>query len=233
MLKEHIITVTLELFARNGVRKVSMDDVAAKAGVSKRTLYEFFDDKETLLVQILDTFFKRIGEYLDRLTKETWTALEIALLLNEKLTDTPVRFCEAFYEDIRRYPAAYECVKRNKQHFMSMSMFLLRKGVSEGVFRSDIDFDLIARLADKQLDMQQPSPTCGPLSHADVHNTLFLIFMRGICTCAGWKILERYCVTNPFRANVRGGGGDSGAPSVFLSRSSGKNGRSVDKDLEE
>jgi AcrR family transcriptional regulator len=199
MLKEHIIAMALELFARNGIRKVSMDDVARKAGVSKRTLYEFFDDKETLLVQMLDANFNRAGEYFARLAKETYTALEIVLLFNEKLMDKPVWFCEEFYRDIRRYPEACERMMRNKQNFLDMAMSLLKQGVREGVFCPDIDFDLIALLAREQLDMSQPSGTFCKYNHADVHNTLFLIFIRGICTDAGRKILERYSVKKQFK----------------------------------
>ncbi|MDR1102792.1 MAG: TetR/AcrR family transcriptional regulator [Tannerella sp.] len=200
MLKEHIIATTLELFARNGVRKVSMDDIARRAGVSKRTLYEFFDDKETLLVQILETNFNRAGECLARLTKETYTALEIFLLFNEKLMATPVWYCEAFYQDICRYPEAYACMKRGKQKFLDMATLLLKQGIREGVFCSDIDFDIIALLAREQMEMSQPAGVFCKYSHTDVHNTFFLLFIRGICTDAGRKILERYSVKKQFKA---------------------------------
>ncbi|MDR2139175.1 MAG: TetR/AcrR family transcriptional regulator [Tannerella sp.] len=199
MLKEHIIAITIELFARSGIRKVSMDDIARKAGVSKRTLYGFFDDKEMLLMQMLDTFFIRAGECLSRLTKETYTALEIFLLFNEKLMSQPVRFCEEFYQDIRRYPEACECIMRNRQHFLDMSMRLLKKGVGEGVFCPDINFDIIALLAHEQMDMLQPSGMFCKYNRTDVHNTLFLVFIRGICTDAGRKLLERYSVKKQFR----------------------------------
>ena len=50
MIKEQIINTAFDLFSQYGIKSVSMDDVAKAAGISKRTLYESFEDKETLLI---------------------------------------------------------------------------------------------------------------------------------------------------------------------------------------
>jgi AcrR family transcriptional regulator len=199
MLKEHIIATTIELFARNGIRKVSMDDIARKAGVSKRTLYEFFDNKESLLIQIIDTCFNQAGEYFARLRKGTYTALEIFLLFNEKMMERPVLYCEEFHQDMRRYPEAYKCLMCNKQKFLDLVTLLLKDGSKEGLFSSDIDFDIIALLMREQMNLLQIPWTLGKYNHTEVRNTLFLIFIRGICTDAGWKILESYNVKKQFK----------------------------------
>jgi AcrR family transcriptional regulator len=231
MLKEHIIVTTLELFARNGIRKVSMDDIARRAGVSKRTLYEFFNDKEMLLIQMIDVRFNQAGKCLARLTEETYTALEILLLFNEKLMDQPIWYCEEFFQDIRRYPEAHEHMIRYKQQFLDRLILLLKRGTKEGVFCSDINFDIIALLVREHMNMPQPSGTFCKYSHADVHNTFFLILVRGICTDTGRKILERYSVKRQLQAQAC----DDERRSLvrhfvpFV----GKNSPPVDKDLRE
>jgi AcrR family transcriptional regulator len=199
MLKEHILAIALDLFAQNGIKKVSMDDIARKAGVSKRTLYEFFDDKETLLKSILNANFTRASEYLTKLTEGAYTALEIVLLFNDKLMTKPVWYCNAFYDDIKRYPAAYEHMMQNKKKFLDMAIVLLKKGVKEGLFHPGINFDIVALLARQQMDMSPPSEKFREYSPVEVSNTIFLIFIRGICTDAGWKILERYSVKKYYR----------------------------------
>ena len=60
MIKEQIINTAFDLFSQYGIKSVSMDDVAKAAGISKRTLYESFEDKETLL--IARTISDRIGK---------------------------------------------------------------------------------------------------------------------------------------------------------------------------
>ena len=52
-LREKIIIAAGELFAKDGIRSVTMDDIAASFGISKRTLYELFSDKEALLIDCI------------------------------------------------------------------------------------------------------------------------------------------------------------------------------------
>ena len=49
MTKEQVMTTALDMFSQYGIKSVSMDDIARNTGISKRTIYEFFEDKETLL----------------------------------------------------------------------------------------------------------------------------------------------------------------------------------------
>ena len=51
MLKDQILITAFDLFSQYGVKSVSMDDIAHKMGISKRTIYESFKDKEMLLVE--------------------------------------------------------------------------------------------------------------------------------------------------------------------------------------
>ena len=46
MTKEQVMTTALDMFSQYGIKSVSMDDIARNTGISKRTIYEFFDDKE-------------------------------------------------------------------------------------------------------------------------------------------------------------------------------------------
>ena len=73
-LKKHITIVALDLFSKNGINRVSMDDVARKANVSKRTLYDFFSDKESLLIETLDEIKEPVSNDLELLEKTSATA---------------------------------------------------------------------------------------------------------------------------------------------------------------
>jgi len=52
-LRERIILAAVELFTTNGIKSITMDEIAASLGISKRTLYEVFPDKETLLEECI------------------------------------------------------------------------------------------------------------------------------------------------------------------------------------
>ena len=50
------MTTALDLFSQYGIKSVSMDDIARNIGISKRTIYEFFEDKETLLQEAIKSY---------------------------------------------------------------------------------------------------------------------------------------------------------------------------------
>lgn len=56
--KERIIEQAMQMFVTQGIKSVRMDDIAQQLGVSKRTLYELFGDKEGLLYLAMERFFE-------------------------------------------------------------------------------------------------------------------------------------------------------------------------------
>ena len=198
-LKEHITTIATNLFSRNGIKRVSMDDVARKANVSKRTLYEFFKDKETLLIEVLDKVREPFVEHIEIMEKSESTALEAILLFHEKIMEKPVWLCDDFFEDINRYPEALRALANNKRKFLTKIIELLKRGEKESVFMSDVNYDIISLMAQQQFSKTEPPPLFTKYTHEEVHNTFFLIFIRGICTDSGRDILEKYLLKKKYK----------------------------------
>ena len=198
-LKDHITTTATNLFSRNGIKRVSMDDVARKANVSKRTLYEFFNDKESLLIEVLNKLLDPFCEFFGLLEKKTETALEILLLFNEKLMERQVWLCDDFFEDMKRYPKALQILKDNKSKSLIILIELLKRGKKEAVFMSDVNYDIISIVAQQQLSKTEPSEVFKKYSHEEIHDTLFFIFLRGICTDSGREILEKFILKKKYK----------------------------------
>ena len=64
MTKEQVMTTALDMFSQYGIKSVSMDDIARNTGISKRTIYEFFEDKETLLQEAIKYHNNTMRKYL-------------------------------------------------------------------------------------------------------------------------------------------------------------------------
>lgn len=139
MIKEQIINTAFDLFSQYGIKSVSMDDVAKAAGISKRTLYESFEDKETLLIEGIDHNSESLGQYLTGLEKEPFNALEVILLFYEEMMKNPRWFNEKFYEDLKKYPKAQQKIEMNKARMGKRCMDLFTRGVKEGVFRLGLE----------------------------------------------------------------------------------------------
>jgi AcrR family transcriptional regulator len=190
-LKTHITADALTLFTRNGIKRVSMDDVARKAGVSKRTLYEFFRDKETLLIEVLREISKPFTEHFQLLERMPGTALEIMLLFHERMIERQMLLCSDFLEDLRRYPEALKVLLESKRLFLERIAGLLKRGEQEHVFMSGINYDMLSILAHERIQSPASEAYAG-YTRKEVHNTVFFIFLRGICTDTGRDILEKF-----------------------------------------
>jgi AcrR family transcriptional regulator len=202
-LKEHIQIAAVDLFSRNGIKRVSMDDVARKAKVSKRTLYDFFKDKEALLIGMLVKIGEPFFGYVESLEKSSYTALEIILLFHEKMMEKQIWLSEDFLEDIKRYPAAFQLMMEGKKRFLDKMIELLERGEKESVFMSDINYDIISLLAHKQFskcDSLDISDVFIKYSPEEVHNTVFFIFLRGICTNVGRDIVDKFVTKKKYRS---------------------------------
>jgi len=201
-LRDHITSTAIQLFARNGIKRVSMDEVARKAGVSKRTLYDFFRDKEFLLISALNKIHEPFSEQMKLLEMQSETALEMILLLNEKMMEKPAWMCEDFWEDMKRYPEAYRLMLETKHSFVEKLIEMLKRGESESVFISDVNYDVISLMAQQQFSKPEPSDLFKKYTPQEVHNTIFFIFLRGICTDRGRDMIDKFMVKKRYRQGL-------------------------------
>ena len=97
VIKEQIMLTAFDLFSEHGIKNVSMDDIAHNASISKRTLYELFEDKETLLTECINLSYTKMRLSMKRLESEPITALEGALLFYKELPVKPARPSHKFF----------------------------------------------------------------------------------------------------------------------------------------
>ncbi|MDF9828771.1 TetR/AcrR family transcriptional regulator [Parabacteroides sp. PF5-6] len=194
-MREQIIVTAFDLFSQYGIKRVSMDDIARAIGISKRTLYESFADKENLLVEGLQHTSSRLLAFLQEIEKGEYTALDIILLFYGELMKRPRWYSAKFYEDLKKYPTAKAEKEAEKDLFTKHFMRLFDRGVKEGVFQQEINFEIVALLAKEQVKMLQPSKAFCQHSNKEVYDTILVAFLRGICTERGRQILDRWIRT--------------------------------------
>jgi len=169
-----------------------MNDIACSVGISKRTLYEYFEDKEDILLQGIDHVQGYLHDFLDKIEKEEHSALEIIFLLHDELMKSPRWYDPKFYEDVKRYPYAQEKIESGKASFDFRFRTYFSQGVAEGDFQPEVNIEIMALLAKKQISMMQPSQEFSKHSTKEVYDTVMMTFLRGICTEKGRTKLERY-----------------------------------------
>lgn len=136
-LREAILEGTIKVFNEKGL-KFTMDDVAKTLGVSKKTIYTVFSDKESMFLAMVDYMFDSIKESEKRILEdESMTTLEkikrILGVMPEGYRDVDFR---QLYLLKDRYPVIYKQVERRLETGWETTIVLLEQGMKEGVIRS-------------------------------------------------------------------------------------------------
>ena len=192
-LKQRILEYAYPAFATRGIRAVKMDDIADELQISKRTLYEIYANKEELLFEGLKAHQK---EY-DRKVKEYASSsdrnvMEIVLyVLNyhmKELGDTSAKFIA----DLYRYPAISEYFMKNKEEHRENFRKFLKRGVEEGYFRSDFNFDIMDTIINGIPQTVHTSDLYSVFPVKEVFYTMAQVIFRAICTSKGIDELEKF-----------------------------------------
>lgn len=137
-----ILDAAIAVFAREGFAKAKMDSIAEEAGLSKGTLYLYFESKEHLISAILEQFFASALQDSQRLLEMDAPAADRLLLLTEHLAaeteqmSTIVSIGYEFYAIAARQESVREFLRDYFRQYTALVEELIQQGVNQGEFRS-------------------------------------------------------------------------------------------------
>jgi AcrR family transcriptional regulator len=194
--KEHILKSAEELFFRYGVKSVTMDDIATHLGMSKKTIYNFFKDKDELLSVFAQTFVNRNSGAFEHVCKGANNAIDEIFCVMKHLRNMFLQMNpKLFYELQKYYPHAWQQLRDfREKHVAEMIQKNLEKGIKQGVYRSDINIVILAKLRLEEIDMAMNNNLfpMDKFNITQVQLTLFEHFLYGICTLKGHKLINKH-----------------------------------------
>lgn len=191
-LRQRILNAAMEAFGGNGVKSTKMDDIAATLGISKRTLYEIFENKEKLLFECISNYDAQRRQQLTTFMGHPGhDVVDIIVYLYRNSIREAGKVKPTFYVELVKYPQVTEYLMAQRQRQHDEFMDFIRRGVSEGYFRSDLDYDLIAQVLNNQGRYMHSEQLWERYTFEEpVFNMLF-VTIRGICTAKGIEKLDR------------------------------------------
>jgi len=193
-MKEKIIKGASEMYRRQGVRSVTMDDIARELGISKRTIYEKFKDKDELLEHCIMKYKSDQLEIKQKIISESSNVLEIMYKMMYELILTFKNAHPSFFSDIKKYHSKIckELMDENrKEHIEEMSE-LLEKGVEDGLFRKDFSIEIASLILQVQFHAMTDEQIFPPekYSISEIFSNIMVQFTRGIATAKGLRIID-------------------------------------------
>jgi AcrR family transcriptional regulator len=189
-LKGRILEAAMKAFAQRGVKAVKMDDIAQMLSISKRTLYEIYKDKEELLYQGVVQYDHNNRQYLAAFVEQASSVMDIIIEFYQRRVVSVGTVNPLFYEEIQKYPKVVEYLNKEREHAYDQFLGFLQRGVREGYFREDVDYELVTQLfnAINTYVMNQHLLSCYPIQQ--VFANMLLIPLRGFCTKKGLQVIE-------------------------------------------
>jgi AcrR family transcriptional regulator len=178
-----------ELFMRFGIRSVSMDDIAGAVGMSKKTIYASFADKDALVEAVIGRHLSESEQKISELIRESANAVE-EILMTMRLFETQFRNLNPIVlHDLRKFhPAAYRLIEEHKRKFVLQTMRAnMERGIREGLFRNDMDVEIMARFQLESM-MLAFDTQLFPTDHfnlGDVSREIHRYYLFGMCTPYG------------------------------------------------
>jgi len=203
-LKDRIIYQAGELFVKHGIKRISMDEIASKLGISKRTIYQNFKDKEDLLLQYIRHLELMQIEYVRDLSKNEQTVVHVFLRTIEMHKEFDF-FNVQFLDDVEKYypKAKQELIEQQKRGITFIKEFL-EEGIKQRVIREDLNIEVVSFLLQdsSRTFINATRVTNKSFSNWELFFTSMINFIRGISTAQGIEIVDNYLTKHYSNTNV-------------------------------
>ncbi len=194
--EEKIIKGAEELFFKYGIRSVTMDDIAKHLGMSKKTIYQYYKEKDEIIHKLMiaqieghQFTFSECMEKADNIVDEVFSMMKNIHEIFSKINP------QFIYELQKYYPQTWKLFKDFKEEFIiKMVEKSLEKGKREGHVRPDVNVKILSRLRMEQVELAMDPTAFSPdkFKILDVQLTLVEHFLYGICTLKGHKLINKY-----------------------------------------
>ncbi len=193
--KNEIVEQVKNLYLEFGIKSVTMDDVAHKLGISKKTLYEYFTDKKQLVWSVLECLAETPQSVYAAKSSKKLNALEELLhyysIQQKMIQDHKPSF---IYDLKKYYPRFFEHFNKLKRtRFINQVKNNLIKGKEEGLFRADLNEEIITRLTLMRMECIISTDLFldANISNVKIFNEIFRFHLYGIVSDKGKTFLEK------------------------------------------
>lgn len=194
--KERILEAAHRLMNAYGVRSVTMDDLASHLGVSKKTIYKLFRDKDAIVEAVVQMVLGGNCICFEDDLQRSDNAVHEMILALDRLVEMLEPMNPSVLFDLRKYhPAAFSAIQRHKQQFLFEKMKSnLVRGIREGLYRPEINPDVMARYRVESMMLPfDPDFSKGIRSGlAEVESEVLQHYLYGLVTPKGYKCVEKY-----------------------------------------
>lgn len=195
-IKDRIQATAHEFFLKYGIRSVSMDDIAAHLGMSKKTLYQYFSDKNELVDAVLNIEIKRGQEDCGSCFHESKDAIHEIFLTMENIVEQFRNMNPMVLYDLEKFhfTAFRKFMKHKNEFLLEVIRKNLERGIEEELYRPEINVDVISKFRLESMMIAFNINVFPPRKYNLAEVTLEIIehYLYGLATLKGHKLILKY-----------------------------------------
>jgi AcrR family transcriptional regulator len=192
---QFIIERVSQLYQQYGIKSVTMDDVAHELGMSKKTLYKYFSNKDDLVSRFVDHLVDERKCNVNNILNKDHNAIEELFQVNEQVIQMLKNYNPSTEYDLKKYyPQHYDKVRELRRTNMYQAVIdNIRKGKREGLFRKNLNEDIIARVHVSRIENSFANEmfTIDELTSREFVTEMMEYHIRGIASTKGIEFFER------------------------------------------
>jgi AcrR family transcriptional regulator len=194
--QQRILQKATELFMRLGIRAVSMDEIATQSGVSKKTIYQFYKDKDELVDAVMQSEEQSVQQDSKECLEQSENAVEEILLTLSRVYARFSKMNPVIISDMQRFHAkAHNRFQKLKyEHLNNVIQDNIQRGIQEGLYRNSLNIEVITkyRLESIMIPFNLNVYPSSEYSLADVAKELMEHFLFGLATLKGHELILKY-----------------------------------------
>jgi AcrR family transcriptional regulator len=194
--KERILEKATDLFMRYGIRSITMDEIAAQLGISKKTIYQYFTDKDAMVEAVVNDEMKRNEEECRDYCLTADNAVHEIFLAMDSFEEMLKTMNPQLIHDLEKHhPAAFKRLKQYKYQFLYTTIKEnLERGTKEDIYRTDLNTDLTTRhrIESAFMPFNQEAFPQNKYPMNQTCKELAILFLHSICNTTGKKLIEKY-----------------------------------------
>jgi AcrR family transcriptional regulator len=198
--KDRILQKATDLFMRYGIRSITMDEIAAQLGISKKTIYQFFTDKDEIVEAVVNQQCKKNELECIEFRKNSENAVHAIVIAMQETEEMLSGMNPLIMYDLEKHhPKSFKRFKDFKyQFFFKEIKENLQRGIEEELYRPDLIIDIVAkhRIESAFMGFNQDLFPHSRYNMGDVINELGYLFLYSITTLKGRKMIEKYIQKN-------------------------------------
>ncbi len=195
-MKERIQAKAMELFMQYGIRSISMDDIATQLGISKKTIYQYFADKNELVSAVVDADINDLQNRCLDCGQHSNNAIHEIFLTMDMIQEFLINMNPMLLYDLRKFhQEAYNKWIQHKNNFLLVTVHNnIKSGIEDGLYRPEINADVLSKYRLESMLIPFNIEVFPPAKYNLVDVTIELLenFLYGLVTQKGYELTTKY-----------------------------------------